>query len=73
MTRVFAILAAAIFFSTSTALAGTNVWYATDYDGPVPATLSAALAAEKEILGADNPGWKVRGGKEVCAAFGSVK
>ncbi len=38
-----------------------------------PATLKAALAADRAFLGAGNPGYRMHGDPKLCAALASVK
>lgn len=44
-------------------------WYMKD---PKPATLKAALAESKNFLGADNPGYGMKGDRKMCAVLRTV-
>jgi hypothetical protein len=54
----------------------SGVWFDVGYAKPMPTTLKAAIAAEKELLGADNRFWKpvnAQGLQKVCSAFKAVQ
>jgi hypothetical protein len=61
---------------TAAIAAESKSWYDKGYAKPVPTTLKAALAADKE-LSADSPHWKPKPGasglREICAALNAVK
>jgi len=54
-----------------------KVWYDKGYTKPTPTTLKTAIAAEKELLGADNPHWKpaigAPGLREICSVLKAVQ
>lgn len=74
--RMFLVTSLLLASIAGASAADRKVWYEKGYDGPVPTTLLAAIAAKKDFLGASNPYWKpvtAPGLRKVCAALKAVK